>query len=151
MRENLYMRIASFLVWIAFATSAIAAAFDHDGVRLGTSVTSLPKGQYQCASGLLPGETQCRKKTPGTVFGAPAKQVELTLKNGSCQTIFVDFSASDAPKVGKALKRKYGAPNQAARLQRGIYQLKWRQGEAELLLTRDGRRGTASILITRSR
>jgi hypothetical protein len=144
------MRIASFLVFIAFAISAMAAAFEYDGVELGTSIKSLPKGQYRCSPSFLPDEARCRKENPGTVFGVRAKQVELTFKKERCRTIFVDFSARDALKVAKALERKYGRPRQAGRLMRGVYQVKWRQGAAELLLTRDDKRGTASISITRN-
>lgn len=142
------MRIASFLIFIAFATSAMAAAFEYDGVELGTSIKNLPKGQYRCAPAFLPDDTRCHKENPGKVFGVRARQVELSFKNERCRAIFVNFSARDALKVAKGLERKYGKPRQAGRLMRGVYQVKWRQGAMELLLTRDDKRGTASISIT---
>lgn len=139
------MRWTLFLISISCVTSAYAASFEHDGIKLGSNLKSLPKERYSCSPSLLPNETECKKKNPGTLFGVPAKKVELMFKNERCYIIFVGFAPGETPKIGKALEKKYGAPSKAAQVLRGVYQVKWQQGNADLVLNRDDKRSTADV------
>lgn len=137
--------ILLLIISIYFAAPAYAVSYEHDGIKLGASLQALNKEQYSCSPSFLPNETQCIKKNPGTMFGVPAKKVELMFKNGHCYIIFVGFTPSDTPKIGKALEQKYGAPSKAAQVLRGVYQVKWQHGNRDLVLKRDDKRGTADV------
>lgn len=128
-----------------FTETTYAASYEHDGITLGGNIKTLKKGQYSCSPSFLPNETQCIKNIPGTLFGVPAKKVELMFKNGRCYTIFIGFAPGDTPKIGKALEQKYGAPSKAAQVLKGVYQVKWQQGNRELVLNRDDKRSTANV------
>jgi len=139
------MRRGLFLVSIVFAAPAYAVSYEIDGIKLGASLKTLNKEQYSCSPSVLPNETQCIRKKPGTLFGVPAKKVELMFKNERCYIIFVGFAPGDTPKIGKALEQKYGAPSKAAQVLKGVYQVKWQQGNKDLVLNRDDKRGTADV------
>lgn len=143
------MRYVLLLISISLAASASAAPYGHDGIKLGTNIKALNKEQYSCSPSLLPNETQCNKKNPGTMFGVQVKRVELMFKNGRCYIIFIGFDPNDTPKIGKALEHKYGSPSKAAQVLSGVYQVEWQQGNQDLALNRDDKRGTADVTMAK--
>ncbi len=144
------MRSVLLLMAIVSTAPAYAVSYELDGIKLGATLKTLNKDQYSCSPSLLPKETLCIKKNPGTLFGVPAKKVELMFKNGRCHIIVVGFAPGDTPKIGKALEQKYGAPSKAAEILRGVYQVTWRQGNRDLVLNRDDKRGTADVSMVES-
>lgn len=139
------MRRVLLLISFFFTAPAYAVSYEHDGIKLGASIKTLKHEQYSCSPSFLPNETQCIKKNAGTLFGVPAKKVELMFKNGRCYIIFVGFVPGDTPKIAKVLEQKYGVPSKAAQVLRGVYQVKWQQGNRDLVLNRDDKTVTADV------
>lgn len=136
--------ISSFL--FLWASSAVAADFSYENIKLGSNISSVPKNDYKCApSPLLPGEKQCNKNQPGTFLGVSAKKVELGFEKDRLHIIFIGLNPDDVATVRKALEQKYGQPKTDKQLLRGVYQTTWQKGDTELVLNKDSKRGTADV------
>jgi hypothetical protein len=131
------------LLWVS---SAIAADFSYENIKLGSNIKSVPKNDYKCASSpLLPDEKQCNKNQPGTFMGFYARKVELGFEKDRLHIIFIGLKPDDVATVRKALEQKYGQPKTDKQLLRGVYQTTWQKGDTELVLSKDSKRGTADV------
>ncbi|MDP2167942.1 MAG: hypothetical protein Q8J64_06400 [Thermodesulfovibrionales bacterium] len=141
------MGLRIFLIAI-FLTGAVSCyAFDYEGVKTGSKLSSLPKGAFQCAPMRFDPKDQkiCTKNNPGKVFGVQPSKVELGYKNDLLYIIFIGFRPADFNTVNASLEQKYGRPTTKKQLLKGVYQYVWQRGETELVLNKDEKRQEADV------
>jgi hypothetical protein len=140
------IRFMVIIVSLLSSAVVIAADFQYEGLKLGSSLKSLPKSDYMCSpSPILKGQIQCNKNNPGQFMGVSANKAELMYKKDRLYVVFIGINPNDVLTVRKALEQKYGRPKTDKQLLKGVYQTTWQSGDTELVLNKATKRGTADV------
>lgn len=141
-RRPMKTMLVALALIVTIPLCATAADIEVDGFKLGSAYKNPPRAGYTCAP--LLSDALCKKSQPGTIFGAPARKVEMTYKNNRLTSIVVGFALGDTPQVGKALETQYGLATNARVNAKGVSQAIWVFGDTQIRLIRDeGRRETS--------
>lgn len=140
------IRFVTIILSLLLASTVMAADFEYEGLKLGSSLKSLPASDYKCSpSPLLQGQKQCNKNNPGKFLGVSVNKVELGFKKDKLYIVFIGINPNDVSSVRKALEQKYGTPVTDKQLLKGVYQTKWQNKNTEFVLNKAITRGTADV------
>ena len=152
---------SSLALLLAFSSLPVAAAYDANGVELGTSEKAIVQQFPSAHCKPLEWESRAAERRCDDArvsFGGVEARITFYLKGGTVQAFDVRFASRDVERVAGFLKQRYGAPVAETRdkparegkpAAREIYKVRWEQGRDRAVLTAEIGRRRASLSVSR--